>query len=132
MTSTSDARMKENIVPMSNGLNIINQIEPIYYDYTEEASVADELRRDKQSGVTAQQVKSLVPECISYLDSEDEVELEYENIDGVVSTVVDPAVEDPIMMVEYKKFIPYLIGAVKELSDKLDGANAKIEALENA
>ena len=29
------------------------------------------------------------------------------------------------MMVEYKKFIPYLIGAVKELS-------AKVEALENA
>ena len=130
-SSYSDERMKENVESLTNGLNIINQIEPVYFDYTEESSVSDELRRDKQSGVIAQQIKPLVPECITYLDSEEEVEVEYEDKFGNITNEIDPAVEDPMMIVEYKKIIPYLIGAVKELSTKCEDLQDEIDVLKN-
>ena len=130
-SSYSDERMKENIESLTNGLNIINQIEPVYFDYTEESLVSDELRRDKQSGVIAQQIKPLVPECITYLDSEEEVEVEYEDKFGNITNEIDPAVEDPMMIVEYKKIIPYLIGAVKELSTKCEDLQDEIDVLKN-
>lgn len=74
-TSLSDERYKEDIVPVSNALDIVGSINGVYYTLTQ----APEKRR---VGVLAQNVEEVLPEVVSETDGVKSVA--YGNIVGVL------------------------------------------------
>jgi hypothetical protein len=95
--TTSDARIKKNIVSNTSGLDIINQIQVRNFEYRAPDEITDLpvsaaiQQPGVQLGVIAQELQAVLPGCVT------------ENSTGVLSVSTDPLVW-------------YLINAVKELA----------------
>jgi hypothetical protein len=98
--TTSDQRIKKNIVSNNVGLEVISQIDVRNFEYrtaeeiTDLPSSAAIDQSGTQLGVIAQELQAVLPECVT------------ENSTGVLSVNTDP-------------LIWYLINAVKQLSAKI-------------
>ena len=99
----SDERLKTNISPITDALFKVNSLNGFTYNFNE---IAGELGFDTEidyAGVSAQEVQKVLPE------------------------VVRPApVDDKYITVQYDKVIPLLIEAIKELSDKVDSLEQRL------
>jgi len=95
--STSDKRLKENIKPLENALEKINQIRGVEFDWKklnkEERKVIHG-NEGHDVGVIAQEIESVLPEIVT------------ERKSGYKA-------------VKYEKIVPLLIEAVKELSNRI-------------
>jgi hypothetical protein len=91
---SSDIRLKENITPITNALEKVNQISGNIYDWKEGY---DEVHSHKGNdvGVIAQEIEQILPQIVTNRDN-------------------------GYKAVQYEKIIPLLIEAVKELSAKVD------------
>lgn len=94
-TSTSDERLKTNIVSLEDSLNKIKQLRGVKYNWTEEPN------GDVKIGLIAQEVSKIVPEL----------------------TFVNKNSEEKYMGVHYDNVVALLIEGIKELSDKVEGNN---------
>lgn len=99
--TTSDQRIKKNIAPFNQGLEVLNQIQVKNFEYrpkeeiTElDPSVAVE-RSGVQIGIIAQELRQVLPQCVT------------ENSTGVLSVNTD-------------SLVWYLINAVKQLSAEVE------------
>jgi len=103
ITQVSDQRLKENLRPIEGALAKIQAIEGVYFNMIEEP-------RNRQTGVTAQNVRKVLPEAVK---------------------VVDP--KNGYLGVSYPSLVPVLIEAVKELKAENEelkaGYSAQIEDL---
>jgi hypothetical protein len=99
--ATSDERMKKDFEPLTGSLVKINNLSPISFKwkYSDEEDI----------GFTAQDVQSEIPLAV---------------VEDKIERTVDDETFKPLLL-EYMKLIPYMAGAIQELS-------AKVEALENA
>ena len=88
---TSDKRLKDNIQPIENALDRVNQLGGYTFDWNEELQKA---RKGHDIGVIAQEVQSTFPEVVVERDN------------GYLG-------------VDYQKLVPVLIEAIKELSAKV-------------
>lgn len=86
----SDIRLKYNLSPVTNSLQIISSIEPKRFTW---APGAEKTGRDV--GVIAQEVKEVYPEAVS------------EGPDGY-------------LRVSYEKLVPVLLGALRELKEEVE------------
>jgi hypothetical protein len=106
-TIASDERVKENIKPFTKGLDAINSIKPVIYDYNGNAGFE---KIKNNVGVIAQEIKDIVPEGISTfkakLNENDSEKTELYNFNSHALTYI-------------------LINAVKELSAKVAELEAK-------
>lgn len=102
----SDERIKEEIAPLGDSLNVINSLNPVTFKYKEEW-IAD---RSTQTGFIAQEVEQV-------LDNEI-----YK--DGIVQ------LGGQYMGLAYQSLIPLVVKAIQELSAKLDTLTDRVEALE--
>ena len=119
IANESDERLKENIMSISasSSLTIINALNPVSFDWRasdpEVLSHYPLLGRYASSthsiGLIAQQVMPVLPEALS-LETVGDSEVQYYQLD-------------------YTKFIPHLVGAVKELWAKVQDLGQKIAAL---
>jgi hypothetical protein len=91
---SSDIRLKENIQPIENALEKVNQISGNTYDWKEGY---DEVHSHKGNdiGVIAQEIEQILPQIVTNRDN-------------------------GYKAVQYEKIIPLLIEAIKELSAKID------------
>ena len=100
----SDERLKTNISPITDALFKVNSLNGFTYNFNE---IAGELGFDTEidyAGVSAQEVQKVLPE------------------------VVRPApVDDNYITVQYDKLTALLIEAVKELSDKVEKLEQRLE-----
>lgn len=87
--STSDKRLKNNIIKIDNSNNIINSLNGYVYEWDKKSGKSGE-----GVGVLAQEVKELIPSAVR------------ENKEGYLS-------------VDYLKIIPYLIEEVKSLNNRI-------------
>jgi len=95
--STSDKRLKTNIKPLTNALNVINKINIYSFDYNDKGKQLMSLKDSVyDNGVIAQELEQ-IPELMH---------------------IVGP-IYDKFKGVKYEKLIPYLIGAIKELSNEI-------------
>ena len=95
-SATSDATKKTNVVDWTIGLDIIQQIHTVEYEFTEESKIG--LPGQKYYGVTAQEVMEVLPEAISIMkrrigppampDDTEVVEEQYEEILSVTSSTI--------------------------------------------
>ena len=99
--TTSDQRIKKNIVDNNDGLSVLSQIQVRNFEYrtpdeiTDLPSHAAIEQEGVQLGVIAQEIQQVLPECVS------------ENSTGVLSVNTDPLVW-------------HLINAVKELKAEIE------------
>jgi hypothetical protein len=98
--TTSDERIKKNIVDNNTGLGILSQIQVRNFEYRTPDEITNlpshaAIEKDGvQLGVIAQEIQKVLPECVS------------ENSTGVLSVNTDPLVW-------------YLINAIKELKAEI-------------
>ena len=96
--SASDRRLKENIVPLEKGLETVNQIKTYEFNYKNGP-------QDAHPGVIAQELEELVPEVVYDIEMED----------------------DTYKAVRYQQLVPILINAIKDLSEKINVLENKLE-----
>jgi hypothetical protein len=98
--STSDIRFKENVKPIENALEKINQIGGYTFDWkTDEELVSLHGFKGHDIGVIAQEIESILPEVVTTRDN-------------------------GYKAVKYEKIVPLLIQAIKELKEEVDSLKA--------
>lgn len=100
--SFSDERLKENVTPFTDGLNVINQIHPVQFDYKANAPFAS---TQTQIGIIAQELEKIAP--------------------YMVRQTTEGNVQD-MRWVDHQAYIFLLINAIKEQQQQLQEANKKI------
>jgi hypothetical protein len=107
----SDARLKKDVVPLVGGLALVNQLQPVRFDWRskDEREVGKDfnLPSGKQIGFIAQDLRKVLPEAVSTAKG-----------------------NDAIMSVAESKVVPVLVAAVKELKAANDNQAMEIGRLE--
>lgn len=129
--TSSDYRLKENIVTMSGAIDRVKQLLPKRFNFIADGTdtVVD--------GFLAHEAQTVVPEAISGTHNGLEVWKEGEELPDGVSVGDNKLDEDGNTIPKYQgidqsKLVPLLTGALKEAIAKIEALEARIEALENA
>lgn len=89
-TTVSDGRLKTNVVPVVNGLDIVNRLNPVFYDWDRNNPKASSFTDKHQVGFIAQEVETVLPEVVN-------------------------RGEDSYRSVEYGQIVSVAVAAIKEL-----------------
>ncbi len=103
---SSDYRLKENEVLISDGLTRLNQLKPYRFNFIADADTTVD-------GFFAHEVAEVVPEAVSG-----------------EKDAVDENGEIIVQGLDKSKLVPLLVKALQEADDKIDALTARIEALE--
>jgi len=107
--TTSDQRIKKNIVDVSNGLSVITALRPVEFEYKE---------NDKHEvGFIAQEYQQVLPDQIIQ-HAASEAEKEWVDEDGKVFGI-------------QQNLVPYLVKAIQEQQAIITALTTRITALEN-
>ena len=101
-TTTSDVRLKSDVEPITNALSKVNQLSG--YTFTRNHN------KQKSAGILAHELEKVLPEAVR------EKELPLQQNDG-----------EKYKVVEYDAIHGLLIEAIKELSDKVERLEARLE-----
>jgi hypothetical protein len=105
-TVSSDARLKTHVEPIANGLGIVQQLNPVFFDWDQNNPRAQSYGTKHQVGFLAQEVEMVLPE------------------------VVDKG-GDSYRTMDYSKITAVLVAAVKEMYDYVLGVNDRVADLES-
>jgi len=100
--TSSDYRLKENIAPMADALNRINQLKPVRFNFISDPN-------NEIDGFLAHEVAEVVPNAV--FGEKDGV-----NEDGTMF----------VQSLDHSKLIPLLAGAIQELSAKVEALEAQL------
>jgi hypothetical protein len=98
---SSDSRLKENITTLHFGLEQVQQLQPVAFNWR--GGQADDLHY----GLVAQEVMAVMPE--------------------IVSTGTDP---DGLLSMNYSEIVPVLVNAIQEQQGQIESQEEQIHALE--
>jgi hypothetical protein len=136
-TTSSDYRLKENIVPMIGALDTVAKLKPVTYNWIEDGS-------DGQ-GFIAHELAEVAPDCV--VGQKDATQEQAYEISPAIPAVLDeegnevtPAVEAvmgtrtvPVYQgIDTSFLVATLTAAIQELKAELDITKAKVAALEAA
>ena len=98
-TTTSDARLKDDVKTIDNALDKVCKISGFTYKHNEAAKVRCNIDTGDQRyvGVSAQDVQQVLPEAVKSAPSNNDY-----------------------LTVQYEKLVPLLIEAIKELKNEID------------
>jgi hypothetical protein len=119
-TYTSDGRLKENVKTIENGLDVLSKLNPVSFDWKEKSSRGS----SSDFGLIAQEVEQVIPECV----------FEATTPARTPEMTHKVSLEEELGSykgVDYSRFIPFLIAAVKELSEKNNALETRLAALES-
>jgi hypothetical protein len=111
-TVASDSRLKKNVSDFTDGLDLLKQIKPVWFQYNGKAGI--ETGDKKFVGVIAQEMQKIAPYTIGTFAHQDSLgnKTEYLDYDANAVTYI-------------------LINSVKEQQKVIEGKEAKIQELEN-
>jgi len=114
IVQTSDQRLKHDIIDISNGLEIINQLNPKFYKKTKNLNAIDNSNNFKEpyileAGLIAQEIFQIN-------------DLSYTVLQGTQTT--------PFYL-NYNNIFVYALSAIKQLNEKINYLEEKINILEN-
>ena len=126
--TTSDYRLKENVVALSDGITRFKQLKPYRFNFIAEPSVLHD-------GFFAHEVSSIVPSAVS--GEKDATEIRYyEEGDILPSGKVIGDIKDENSVVpqslDYAKIVPLITAALQESIAKIEVLETKVAALEAA
>ena len=120
--TTSDYRLKENVVEISDGITRLKALKPSRFNF-----IADETNT-LVDGFLAHEVSSVIPEAIS---GEKDAVVTQALIDS--EDVTEGKVGDPIYQeIDQSKIVPLITAALKEAIAKIETLETKVAALEAA
>ena len=106
--TTSDYRLKENVVDITDGITRVKQLEPKKFNFIADAGTTVD-------GFIAHEAQAVVPESVT--GTKDEVDDE----------------GNPVMQgIDQAKLVPLLTAALQEAIAKIEVLETRVEALENA
>ena len=108
---TSDIGLKENIVSISEGLSIINQLNPVTFDWKKKS-------KGTNSGFIAQEVEKILPDDVSGTDYDESLE-----------DLPPATVDNKGKSINLGGIVAHLTRAVQELSEKVESQQKEIEEL---
>jgi len=131
--TSSDYRLKENVVDMTGAIDRVKALQPKRFNF-----IADE-DDTTVDGFLAHEVSDIIPEAISG-EKDATKEEEYEVTPAVLDddgNVVTEAVMGTRTVPDYQgidqsKLVPLLTGALQEAITKIEALETRIETLENA
>ena len=110
--SSSDDRLKYNESPLSDGLEVIRQLNPVVYDKS--SSLTEKTNMQKEVGLVAQEVAQ-IPQL---------------NHTVVQPPAVSENDDELPLMVRYEQIFTYAIAALQELDAQVQSLKARIAVLE--
>jgi hypothetical protein len=140
---SSDKRLKQNIADVSNALEIINKLQPKYYEYRQDGNYKlMNLPQGKHYGLVAQDVEQVLPSLIKETKFVPHSAQTLKVHNAVNSKPTSTANQDSIIASEkinfkalnYTELIPIMIKAIQELNKKdneIDDLKQKNKDLED-
>jgi hypothetical protein len=128
-TSASDASVKENVQPITDGLNVILALRPVTFEWTDEY-IRNGMSLNETENNIDEQGKIIVPE-----QKQTNVGLIAQEVAAVLPTVTHQdnvklsGHENFLLNVSYEKIVPHLIAAVKEQQAQIETLKAEVAAL---
>ena len=113
--STSDIRLKENIVPIENALDKVMKLNGKQYNWKKDEE------KKLQSGLIAQEVEEVIPEVVISKNINNTNDEDEENDENILNDQ---------KLINYNGIVPYLVECIKLLNNKIDKLNDKINELE--
>jgi hypothetical protein len=107
--SISDVRTKENIVDSTDGLNVINALRPVRFDFKKGFGS----EKKNQIGFIAQEIENVFSDAVDIWGESD-----------------DP--KNPYKSVGTSALIPVLVKAIQELKSELDSIKAELQTLKGS
>ena len=104
-TTTSDIRLKKNIIALENSLSVINKLNPVAYDKKQNLASVD--YSIKENGFIAQELQKILPDLV------------HESAD-----------KDKLLSVNYTAIIPILTKGIQEQQVIIEDQKKRLEALE--
>ena len=108
--ATSDGRYKENVLPITLGLDIIDSLNPVSFNWKEHA--VHNFPEGKTVGFIAQEVQ----EALS----------DYEWVDNIIKSNYNEEADEEFLGIAESNIIPLLVAAVKELRSELNVLKASM------
>jgi hypothetical protein len=129
--TSSDYRLKENVVEMTSALDRVNQLQPKRFNFIADADTTVD-------GFLAHEVQDIVPEAI-FGEKDAVKEEEYEitpavlDDDGNVVTEAEMGTREvpEYQGIDQSKLVPLLTKAIQEQQELINNLTARIEELEN-
>lgn len=118
----SDARLKENVAPLEDGLSLLRQLSIKTFDWRE-GSDQRSAGRVHDVGVIAQEAMLVMPDLVKEATAPAPQDGQMPSLNqelGIFYTA------------EYGKLIPYLVRAVQQQADTIEALQARIAVLEGA
>ena len=112
----SDKNLKKNTAPVTNSLSYITQLQPVTYEYNQDAFKQLHLPSGKQFGFITDDVKQVFPSAISKQNSW--VAMGKNNQRAITTSQVD-----------LEKLVPLLVGAVKEQQAEIEALRLEVQQL---
>ncbi len=133
--TSSDARLKKNIKQVDNAMDLINKLQPKYYEFRNDGSYASmKLPSGQHYGLLAQDVEKILPNLVKtepFNTKDANKPKPVLNADGSMQAQKEPAGEIiETKSVNYTELIPILVKAMQELSVKNDEKDARIDELQ--
>ena len=128
-SGVSDERLKENVVDLTLGLDEVNALRPVTFDW--KASDIDDIPNNRY-GFIAQEVESVVPTMIS-TQSATRIDFDEDGEEITVPNVItldDGTEVSEWKSIDEKPLVYMLVKSIQELSTKVDSLTARIEVLE--
>ena len=124
---TSDYRVKENVVAITDGIERLKQLKPSKFNFiTDAEKVVD--------GFIAHEVQDVIPEAVTgEKDATEEYEVtpaEYDDYGNLVAEAV-MGTRDAYQQIDQAKIVPLLTAALQEAVSKIEALEARIQTLEN-
>ena len=92
--SPSDIKYKENIKTISNGIDKIEKLNPVEFDWNDKSD-AHKIGKKEDAGFIAQEVQKVLPNLVN------------ENVDGDLA-------------LNYEGIIPYLVQSIQQLKKEIE------------
>ena len=105
-SSTSDIRIKKDVETLTSGLDLVDQLRPVKYRYTQ-----DDAERTLRIGFIAQEVRDLIPELVNSRSTED--------------------FPDGLLGLSLESFVPFLVNAIKDLSTELKNVKQRLDQMQS-
>jgi hypothetical protein len=105
----SDERLKQNIEPLTLGLNIVEKLSPKKFEFRDEPGTIE-------YGLIAQEVRDV----LNTLGITDNTNLVFEDVSEGNLSRLPEGETGPVLGVEYMKLIPILLNSVKELQARVE------------
>jgi hypothetical protein len=97
--SISDKKYKENVKTISNGIDKIEKLNPVEFDWNDKSD-AHKIGKKEDAGFIAQEVQKVLPNLVN------------ENVDGDLA-------------LNYEGIIPYLVQSIQELKKEIEILKSK-------